>query len=787
MKKAMGYTRASLKAIYGLGLLCLTLLGMSSLQAQSISPQTLTIAGGYAQVGGYSLGYSMGEESSISYYKTSAGFSLSAGFLQDLSRSLPSVANLKATVDNRIIEVKWEEPQGSTIKVEGYKIEISEDGLNFSLLSVTEKLEFTIDKLTNNQKYWIRISAYALFSSGKEKVIGPLIPIAPAIEDIVVAETQEFGEIVVVVDGQKVDPLIQTSENSVNLKVGDIVMDLGGSSESGNKLPIIDGILLLEPKGSIGLKGNGFKKNTSIAIWLVQNLSKATGGRLSEFNPYLQSRLTEENNSFLYSSKVVGAKAGAAYFLGYADVDTNGIFTSNLVIPEELISGRFTLQARGIGKGGEPASINLGAVVSEDLNLDTDGDGVPDYLETKEGSDPKDSKSYLDTDKDGVPDHLEKLDGTDPKNQFEYKDSDGEKVPDYIEIIEGTSSTNPSSYLDKDGDDVPDYIESRDNTDLGDPEAYSDTDGDLVPDYIELRDGTDVKNSKSFKDTDLDGVPDYVQVRSIKSSLLQQVILPWGTANHLSKLPTTVEVGIYSGVKTMVKVVWNKTETLNILKRGTYELKGTLVLPKGNYNPYLVNGVVRVVVLPKPAPRDVTITNSTFAGSTTNFFISVGDFVVNDPVDNIHVVNLLGDGYDNKYFEIKSNILFWSSAARAPGKTKFSIVVRVLDRDGNTLDKFFEITRTRLAFDTLTIYNTFTPNADRFNDTWGVPEIRFYEGARISVYDRGGSRLFYTENPDIRWNGSYQGKEMPVGSYFWTIEIGETGEIRRGMLNLIRK
>jgi hypothetical protein len=47
--------------------------------------------------------------------------------------------------------------------------------------------------------------------------------------------------------------------------------------------------------------------------------------------------------------------------------------------------------------------------------------------------------------------------------------------------------------------------------------------------------------------------------------------------------------------------------------------------------------------------------------------------------------------------------------------------------------------------------------------------------------------VFYTENPDIRWDGIYQGKEMPVGSYFWTIEIGETGEMRRGMLNLIRE
>jgi gliding motility-associated-like protein len=151
------------------------------------------------------------------------------------------------------------------------------------------------------------------------------------------------------------------------------------------------------------------------------------------------------------------------------------------------------------------------------------------------------------------------------------------------------------------------------------------------------------------------------------------------------------------------------------------------------------------------------------------------------------VVSLLGKGYDNTYFQIKDNILFWNSAERAAGKTTFSIVVRVTDRDGNTLDKFFEIKRTRPDFSTVTIFNTFTPNADRFNDTWGVPEVRFYEGTRISVYDRGGSRLFYTENPDVRWDGTYDGKEMPVGTYFWIIEIGETGEIRKGMLNVIRK
>jgi gliding motility-associated-like protein len=161
--------------------------------------------------------------------------------------------------------------------------------------------------------------------------------------------------------------------------------------------------------------------------------------------------------------------------------------------------------------------------------------------------------------------------------------------------------------------------------------------------------------------------------------------------------------------------------------------------------------------------------------------------VVNDPVDNIHVVSLFGDGYDNKYFEIKDNILFWSSAERAAGKTTFSIVVRVTDRDGNTIEKFFEIKRTRPEVSSLTINNTFTPNGDGVNDTWGVPEIRFYKGAGVSVYERSGSRLFYTEDPDIRWDGTFNGKEMPVGTYYWVIQTKENGVIRRGILNLIRK
>jgi gliding motility-associated-like protein len=189
---------------------------------------------------------------------------------------------------------------------------------------------------------------------------------------------------------------------------------------------------------------------------------------------------------------------------------------------------------------------------------------------------------------------------------------------------------------------------------------------------------------------------------------------------------------------------------------------------------------------------DLTLSNASFTGSTTQFFIPVGDFSVKTSRTTTSTKaplfsSLYGPGYDNSYFEIKDKVLFWSSADPAPRKETFLILAQVLDRKGNQVAKFFEIKRSRTAFSSLVVANTFTPNGDGTNDNWSVPGLRFYEGARISVFDKDGDRLFYTEIPDQGWDGTFNGKELPIGSYFWVIEALEVGEIRRGILNLIRK
>ncbi|WP_332913921.1 MBG domain-containing protein [Algoriphagus boritolerans] len=261
------------------------------------------------------------------------------------------------------------------------------------------------------------------------------------------------------------------------------------------------------------------------------------------------------------------------------------------------------------------------------------------------------------------------------------------------------------------------------------------------------------------------------------------ITTPWSVE---PVLPNQVDVLTQDGQILTYEVVWDRS-TLNVFKRGTYTIFGTVNLPAGVLNPSGQKAVLQVIVLPKPAPTDIILSNNQFVPNSNVFFQDIGFFTVIDEFDDIHAVELVPGAADNGYFEINSDILFWSSADEAAGVTEFTIVVRVTDRDGNVIEKSFIITRDRKDIEDIEIFNTFSPNGDGVNDTWGVPDLKYFRGGRVQVFDRSGQRVFYTESPAERWDGTFEGKELPVGAYFWILESRETGEVRRGVLNLLKK
>jgi len=126
---------------------------------------------------------------------------------------------------------------------------------------------------------------------------------------------------------------------------------------------------------------------------------------------------------------------------------------------------------------------NLGLSVPLGTRLrdsqDSDGDGVPDYLDkcpgTPKGAKVKPDGCPVDSDGDGVPDYKDQCPNTPKGVQVDEKgcplDSDGDGVPDYKDKCPDTPAgvkvDENGCAVDSDGDGVPDSIDKCPNTPAG--------------------------------------------------------------------------------------------------------------------------------------------------------------------------------------------------------------------------------------------------------------------------------------------------------------------------------
>ena len=257
--------------------------------------------------------------------------------------------------------------------------------------------------------------------------------------------------------------------------------------------PVYDG---LRDRGLLDSINN---KKSIISITANSDVPGITGksyaNDFNSYNPFKNGNLSLNGN--IVSSKLpIGNSTNTSDLLGGGKVASSSTETKDSIL----------LQTFGY----------LGL----DNKRDSDGDGIPDIIDSK----PKDvanlsaadmntlfsadygwddkTRMYFgmspkDTDGDGLPDVYEVKIGTSPL----ISDTDIDGISDYTEIIGGTDPTN----ADTDGDGV---MDGRDMDPLNKfitvRSGVDDTDGDGVADIIEKYIGGDINNP----DTDGDGVPD---------------------------------------------------------------------------------------------------------------------------------------------------------------------------------------------------------------------------------------------------------------------------------------
>src|SRR5690606_24825261 len=143
---------------------------------------------------------------------------------------------------------------------------------------------------------------------------------------------------------------------------------------------------------------------------------------------------------------------------------------------------------------------------------------------------------------------------------------------------------------------------------------------------------------------------------------------------------------------------------------------------------------------------------------------------------------------DNSLFEIRDNALYLRANTGLSAKTQFTIRVKTTDAYNNPFEQAFTLTKGSYAkaVADLKIVNTFTPNGDGTNDTWTIPELKFYNQVEIEVFDRSGVRLFHTTNPEKGWDGKDQNGEIRKGPFLFVVQVKDINLVKKGVVTVLK-
>lgn len=120
---------------------------------------------------------------------------------------------------------------------------------------------------------------------------------------------------------------------------------------------------------------------------------------------------------------------------------------------------------------------------------------------------------------------------------------------------------------------------------------------------------------------------------------------------------------------------------------------------------------------------------------------------------------------------------------------KYPVKLTITDQFGCPSSYSLEVKIATIVTEiTKLVPNVITPNNDGKNDVWRLDFIDVYfPNSEIEIFNRWGDKIFRSVGYSNAWDGSYKGEALPVGAYFYTINLkdGET-PIIKGTVTLVK-
>lgn len=82
-----------------------------------------------------------------------------------------------------------------------------------------------------------------------------------------------------------------------------------------------------------------------------------------------------------------------------------------------------------------------------------------------------------------------------------------------------------------------------------------------------------------------------------------------------------------------------------------------------------------------------------------------------------------------------------------------------------------------------------TPNSDGFNDEFKIPVECTFGGSvdvEVTIFNQWGDLVFHEKPYNNNWSGTYNNEDLPAGTYFFVVKLGENDKARTGFLLIQR-
>jgi gliding motility-associated-like protein len=157
------------------------------------------------------------------------------------------------------------------------------------------------------------------------------------------------------------------------------------------------------------------------------------------------------------------------------------------------------------------------------------------------------------------------------------------------------------------------------------------------------------------------------------------------------------------------------------------------------------------------------------------------------PGNALLTVNSTVAGYTYRLYESVNSItpLAEQANGRFTINTKTSTVFYISKVSGSCESSRTEV-QVAISLSAINIANTITPNGDGINDYWKIDGIENYPNGQIQIFNRYGQKIFESKGYQQPFNGTFNGKLLPNGAYYYIINLNKNCTLLSGSLTIIR-